>query len=94
MVSLPNRVRIVRPAGSVEHDDKWMMVNMLAAITQAWSPSSTYQQLLTVGWVHQQLLQNAVFDTFNFEGAFWGGTKNLLRGRTCFFYISSLRLGV
>ena len=38
----PNRMRIVQTAGSVEPDDM--------AITQAWPPSSTYQQLLTVWW--------------------------------------------
>ena len=27
----------------------------LAAITQGWSPSSTYQQLLTLGWVPNNL---------------------------------------
>ena len=32
----PNQVRIVWTAGSVEPDDKWMMVTMLVAITQAW----------------------------------------------------------
>ena len=42
--------------------------------------ASTYQQLLTVGWVPKQLLQKAVFDAFIFEGG--GGSKNLLLGRT------------
>ena len=46
------------------------------AITQAWSPSSTYQQLLIVCWVPQQLLQKAVFDMFTFEGGL-GGPKIL-----------------
>ena len=53
-------------------------------ITQAWSPSSTYQQLLTVWWVPQQLLQKAVFDTFTFEGG-WG-TKNPFLGQTPFVW--------
>ena len=70
--SLPNNVRIVWTAGLVEPDVKWMMVTMHVAITQAWSPSSTYQQLLTVWVVPQQLLQKAVSDTFSFEG----GSKN------------------
>ena len=52
----------------------------LAAITQAWSPSSTYQQLLTVWWVPQQLLQKAIFDTFTFEGGGGGwDTKSFNR---------------
>ena len=38
----PNRVWIVWTAGWVEPGDKWMMVTILG------SPSSTYQQLLTL----------------------------------------------
>ena len=34
--------------GWVEPGDRWMMVTILAAITQGWSPSSTYQQLQTL----------------------------------------------
>ena len=51
----PKRVRIVWTADWVEPGDKWMMGlslgDGLAAITQRWSPSSTYQQLLTLWWV-------------------------------------------
>ena len=47
--------RVDHRADSVEPDDKWMMMTILAAITQAWSPSSTYQQLQTVWWVPQKL---------------------------------------
>ena len=49
----------------------------IAAITLAWSPPSTYQQLLTIWWVPQQLLQKAVFDTFIFEEEGGGGPKIL-----------------
>ena len=52
----------------------------LRELVWIWSPSSTYQQLLTVWWVPQQLLQKALFDTFTFEGG-WG-PKNTLIGRT------------
>ena len=50
---------------------------------------ATHQQLLTVWWVPQQLLQKAVFDTFSFEGGVGGGgggTKNPFLGRTPIFY--------
>ena len=40
-------MRLVWTADWVEPGDKWM----IAAITQGWSPSSTYQQLLTQVWV-------------------------------------------
>ena len=62
-------MRIVWNAGSVETADKGMMVTMfgdsLAPITKAWSPSSSYQQLLTVGSV---ALEGCIFDMFTFEG--------------------------
>ena len=42
----------------VEHGDMWMMVTIfrdgLVTITPVLAPSSTYQQLLTIGWAPKQ----------------------------------------
>ena len=65
----------------VDGDHAWVMA------LRPWSPSSTYQQLLTVWWVPQQLLQMAVFDTFTFEWG-WGGTKNPSLGQNQYLYDS------
>ena len=49
----------------------------LRELVRIWSPPSTYQQLLTVWWVPQQLLQKAIFDMFTFEGGVGVGHKIL-----------------
>ena len=55
----------------------------LAAITQAWSPSSTYQQLLTVWWVPNSCSKR-LYSIRSLFGGGWGGTKNPQLGRTQF----------